>query len=173
MNWKYFLKLVGISFASALGMAASFIIYLMLDSIGILNGYDNYVLQEGLIEVLHSKQPKTPLKKLTRFDWEEVCIYPPDPYLGCVTDFTNRAAGKWRMIFTSRGIEKAIYINDTIPLNSSYIEAEKQCFPGNISVVLHVEKIDHNNRKFLSFEKDNALANNARHLEVVSEELRQ
>lgn len=77
--------------------------YLYLDSIGILNGYENYKFQENL-QRAKNKYTSIEIKDLVEFDWQYVCVFAP--YSGNLDSLMED--GFWSVAFhlNDRGIKK-------------------------------------------------------------------
>lgn len=124
-----------------------FLIHLKLDSTGLLYGIDNYIFQKKLLNIIQSKkEEKVSLKDLSGLDWEKVCIYHPDPPLGCISDFFNYRIGKWSIVFYKNGSEKRFYISEFIDISFKNKETYSKCFKENVVLLFNVK----NDSKYLN-----------------------
>ena len=97
MNWKTVLKILIIAPITFLFSVIILIsAYIYLDSIGILQGYDNYLFQKKLKQTINSGVKEIRLKDLTNFEWDEACTYGPYSW--------HSDDGIWSLIFTKNGI---------------------------------------------------------------------
>ncbi|KIE04199.1 hypothetical protein NF27_JC00060 [Candidatus Jidaibacter acanthamoeba] len=97
MNWK---KLIIILFGVPLllGLLAIFalISYTYLDSIGILDGYDNYLFRKKLTQALNKGDKVIQIKDITNFEWDKVCAYTPYTW-------KHSEAYEWSLVFENGG----------------------------------------------------------------------